>query len=111
MGTLIGRHPRTPAVVQKLLGLLDGIGAVHLGPTEVGFDGEEIAWDKVVEIRTRNAFEVLTTTALEQEVDRVREFLPPVPGRSGSSPRPGRRWPPSSSRPSNAARSSSAWTS
>ncbi|SOB86004.1 hypothetical protein [Streptomyces sp. 1331.2] len=81
VGTLIGRHPRTPTVVHKLLGLLDGLGAVHLGPTEVGFDGEEIAWDKVVEIRTRNAFEVLTTTALEQEVDRVREFLPPVPGR------------------------------
>ncbi|WP_030231024.1 hypothetical protein [Streptomyces sp. NRRL S-350] len=81
VGTLIGRHPRTPAVVHKLLGLLDGLGAVHLGPAEVGFDGEVVAWDKVVEIRTRNAFEVLTTTALEQEVDRVRELLPPVPGR------------------------------
>ncbi|MET8627244.1 hypothetical protein ABZW30_26395 [Kitasatospora sp. NPDC004669] len=81
VGTLIGRHPRTPAVAHKLLGLLDGFGAVHLGSTEVGFDGEEIEWDKVVEIRTRNAFEVLTTTALEQDVDRIREFLPPVPGR------------------------------
>ncbi|MFJ8627070.1 hypothetical protein ACIRD3_30115 [Kitasatospora sp. NPDC093550] len=81
LGTLIGRHPRTPAVVHKLLGLLDGLGAVHLGPSQVGFDGEEIDWDKVVEIRTRSAFEVLTTTALEHEVDRIREFLPPVPGR------------------------------
>ncbi|MFF2147818.1 hypothetical protein [Kitasatospora sp. NPDC058190] len=81
VGTLIGRHPRTPAVAHKLLGLLDGFGAVHLGSTKVGFDGEEVEWDKVVEIRTRNAFEVLTTTALEQDVDRIREFLPPVPGR------------------------------
>ncbi|GAB7184750.1 hypothetical protein ATKI12_4581 [Kitasatospora sp. Ki12] len=81
VGTLIGRHPLTPAVVHKLLGLLDGLGAVHLGPSKAGFDGEEIEWDKVVEIRTRNAFEVLTTTALEQEVDRIRELLPPVPGR------------------------------
>lgn len=80
-GTLIGRHPRTPSVVHRLLGMLDGLGAVHLGPAKVGFDGEEIEWAKVVEIRTRNAFEVLTTTALEQEVDRIREFLPPVPGR------------------------------
>ncbi|MFI6154496.1 hypothetical protein ACIBCA_17625 [Kitasatospora sp. NPDC051170] len=80
-GTLIARHPRTPAVVHRLLGMLDGLGAVHLGPAKVGFDGEEIEWAKVVEIRTRNAFEVLTTTALEQEVDRIREFLPPVPGR------------------------------
>ncbi|MEU8922062.1 hypothetical protein AB0D10_14170 [Kitasatospora sp. NPDC048545] len=81
VGTLIGRHPLTPAVVHKLLGLLDGLGAVHLGPSKVGFDGEEVEWDKVAEIRTRNAFEVLTTTALEHEVDRIREFLPPVPGR------------------------------
>ncbi|MGW2250694.1 hypothetical protein ACWCXH_10890 [Kitasatospora sp. NPDC001660] len=81
VGTLLGRHPRTPAAVHKLLGLLDGLGAVHLGPVKAGFDGEEIEWDKVVEVRTRNAFEVLTTTALEQEVDKVREFLPPVPGR------------------------------
>ncbi|MFD7450684.1 hypothetical protein [Kitasatospora sp. NPDC059827] len=81
LGTLIGRHPRTPAVAHKLLGLLDGYGAVHLGPVRVGFDGEEVEWDKVVEIRTRNAFEVLTTSALEQDVDRIREFLPPVPGR------------------------------
>ncbi|MFJ9770273.1 hypothetical protein ACIRVF_03410 [Kitasatospora sp. NPDC101157] len=54
---------------------------MHLGPSKVGFDGEEVEWDKVVEIRTRNAFEVLTTSALEQDVDRIREFLPPVPGR------------------------------
>ncbi|MFE2408501.1 hypothetical protein ACFXDE_09175 [Kitasatospora sp. NPDC059408] len=81
VGTLLGRHPRTPAAVHKLLGLLDGVGAVHLGPVKAGFDGEEIEWDKVVEVQTRNAFEVLTTTALEQEVDKVREFLPPVPGR------------------------------
>ncbi|GAA2269329.1 MULTISPECIES: hypothetical protein [Kitasatospora] len=81
LGALVGRHPRTPAVVHKLLGLLDGFGAVHLGPERVGFDGEEIEWGKVVEIRTRSAFEVMTTSALEHEVDRIREFLPPVPGR------------------------------
>ncbi|WP_045696349.1 hypothetical protein [Streptomyces rubellomurinus] len=81
VGTLLGRHPRTPAVAHKLLGLLDDYGAVHLGPEKVGFDGQEIDWDKVVEIRTRNAFEVLTTSSLERDVDRIREFLPPVPGR------------------------------
>ncbi len=81
IGVLRGRHPKTPALAHKALGLLDRFGAVQLGPTAVGFDGEEILWEKVVEIRTRNAFEVMTTQALEQEVDRLRELLPPVPGR------------------------------
>ncbi|SEK32916.1 hypothetical protein [Streptacidiphilus jiangxiensis] len=81
IGALLGRHPRTPQLAHKALGLLDGFGAVHLGPDAVGFDGDEIAWEKVVEVRTRNAFEVMTTQALEQEVDRIRQFLPPVPGR------------------------------
>ncbi|MEY9871784.1 hypothetical protein ABH931_001257 [Streptacidiphilus sp. MAP12-33] len=81
VGALLGRHPRTPQLAHKALGLLDGFGAVHLGPESVGFDGEEIPWAKVVAIRTRNAFEVMTTQALEQEVDRIRQFLPPVPGR------------------------------
>ncbi|MFI9322011.1 hypothetical protein ACIGXI_19805 [Kitasatospora aureofaciens] len=89
LGMLIGRHPRTPGVVHRLLGLLDGYGAVHLGPSKVGFDGEEVEWDKVVEVRTRNAFEVLTTSALEQDVDRIREFLPPLPGRKWAVTRAG----------------------
>jgi hypothetical protein len=81
IGVLLGRHPRTPALAHKALGLLDRFGAVQLGPDAVGFDGEEIPWEKVTEIRTRNAFEVMTTEALEQEVDRLRQLLPPVPGR------------------------------
>ncbi|MBM9507215.1 hypothetical protein [Actinacidiphila acididurans] len=81
VGTLLGRHPRTPGLVRKALGLLDGFGAVELSQRQLGFDGEAIDWDKVIEIRTRNAFEVLTTSALEHDIDRVREFLPPVPGR------------------------------
>lgn len=81
VGALLGRHPRTPQLVHRALGLLDGFGAVHLGQESVGFDGEEIPWEKLVEIRTRNAFEVMTTQALEQEVDRIRQLLPPVPGR------------------------------
>lgn len=81
IGALLLRHPQIPQLAHKALGLLDGFGAVHIGPDAVGFDGEEIAWDKVIEIRTRNAFEVMTTQALEHEVDRLRQFLPPVPGR------------------------------
>ncbi|MGF1428268.1 hypothetical protein [Kitasatospora sp. LaBMicrA B282] len=81
IGVLLGRHPKTPALAHKALGALDRFGAVQLGPAAAGFDGEEIPWEKVVGIRTRNAFEVMTTQALEQEVDRLRVLLPPVPGR------------------------------
>lgn len=81
VGALVGRHRRTPGVVRKALGLLDGFGAVSVGPEGVGFDGDHVEWDRVEEIRTRSAYEMLTTQALDREVDRLREFLPPVPGR------------------------------
>lgn len=81
VGVLVGRHPRTPGVVRKALGLLDRFGAVRLGPAEVGFDGDDVEWDKVLEVRTRKAFEMMTTQSLDREVNRIRELLPPLPGR------------------------------
>ncbi|TVL90066.1 hypothetical protein CD790_23225 [Streptomyces sp. SAJ15] len=81
LGALVCRHPRVPAITAKALRSLDGIGALRFGPESVGFDGEDIPWDKVVRIQLHNAFAAMTTDALDNEVDRVRELLPPIPGR------------------------------
>ncbi|WTW93557.1 hypothetical protein OG216_09295 [Streptomycetaceae bacterium NBC_01309] len=81
LGVLICRHPRIPAATARLLRPLDGLGAVRFGPEEVGFDGEDIAWGKVTGLRMREAFAVMTTDGLDGEVDRIREVLPPLPGR------------------------------
>ncbi|MFH8368619.1 hypothetical protein [Streptomyces sp. NPDC018031] len=81
LGALACRHPRVPAVTAKALRSLDGIGALRFGPESVGFDGEDIPWDKVVRLQLHNAFTAMTTDALDAEIDRIRELLPPIPGR------------------------------
>ncbi|NUU25215.1 MAG: hypothetical protein HOV68_27490, partial [Streptomycetaceae bacterium] len=81
LGVLIARHPRIPSATAKLLRPLDGLGAVRFGPDDVGFDGENVPWEKVTGLRLHDAFAVMTTEGLDAEVDRVREVLPPVPGR------------------------------
>ncbi|MDG4864400.1 hypothetical protein P8605_40275, partial [Streptomyces sp. T-3] len=80
-GALITTHPRVPAVTAKPLRLLDGMGALRFGPESVGFDGEDIPWEKVRAIRLHDAFAAMTTDALDAEIDRLREVLPPLPGR------------------------------
>jgi hypothetical protein len=57
------------------------LGGVRFGPETVGFDGEDIPWEKVVSVRCHNAFLKMTTSSLEQEVEKIRDLLPPVPGR------------------------------
>lgn len=81
IAALVGRHPRVPGVAVKLLGLLDGFGAVAVGPGKVGFDGDEPSWDKVLEVRTHSMAGILPDSAVEKEIDRIRAKLPPVPGR------------------------------
>lgn len=81
LGVLICLHPRVPAATAKLLSALDGLGAVRFGPDDVGFDGENVPWEKVTGLRLHDAFTVMTTDGLDTEIDRVRDVLPPVPGR------------------------------
>ncbi|WP_099901356.1 hypothetical protein [Streptomyces sp. TLI_171] len=78
---LVGRLPHVPGPAVRLLHLLDGLGQVAVGPEEVGFDGESVAWGKVLEIRCHSTVDLLPEVVVDREVDRIREFLPPVPGR------------------------------
>jgi hypothetical protein len=79
-GILVHR-PGSPLLTIRPLTALDRFGALHLDTEQVGFDGEPVDWARVSELRLREAFEVLTTDALEREVDRIRALFPPVPGR------------------------------
>ncbi|MCQ8770384.1 hypothetical protein [Streptomyces telluris] len=81
LGALICRHPKVPAITAKALRPLDGIGALRFGPESVGFDGEDIPWDKVVHLQLHDAFSAMTTEALDAEIDRIRDLLPMLPGR------------------------------
>jgi len=74
-------RPGSPLLTIRPLTALDRFGALHLDTEQVGFDGEPVDWARVSELRLREAFALLTTDALEREVDRIRGLFPPVPGR------------------------------
>lgn len=78
---LVRHVPYVPRIATLPLELLDRFGAVHLGPGSVGFDGKDIEWDRVVEIRTQHAWASLSADALEANLDQYLTFLPRVPGR------------------------------
>ncbi|MEV6208629.1 hypothetical protein [Kitasatospora sp. NPDC051914] len=81
IAALIGRHPRVPGPAVWLLHQLDGFGQVSFGPEKVGFDGEDVDWAKVQELRLHSTLDLLPDVVVDKEVDRIREFLPPLPGR------------------------------
>lgn len=78
---LVRRIHDVPSIASKALGQIDRLGAVRIGPDALGFDRDDVAWHKITVVRTRRMTEVLTDTALEREVERLRKMLPPVPGR------------------------------
>ncbi|MGI5350411.1 hypothetical protein ACQEU8_19865 [Streptomyces sp. CA-250714] len=81
LGALVSQHPKVPALTAKALRPLRSLGALSFGPESVGFDGEDIPWKKVVSLRLHNAFAAMSTEGLDHEVDRIRDVLPPLPGR------------------------------
>lgn len=81
IGTLICRHPKVPSVAARLLRRLDQFGRVMIGPDRIGFDDKTVRWAKVIEIRTYVAACPVPSVVVNREIDRIRELLPPVPGR------------------------------
>lgn len=78
---LIRRVYDVPSVAVRALGQLDRFGAIRIAPEFVGFDKEDVPWGKISTVYTRRLGDVLTNSALEREVERLRKTLPPVPGR------------------------------
>ncbi|MDB1090017.1 hypothetical protein PJ985_20875 [Streptomyces sp. ACA25] len=66
----------------RTLTMLDGLGSVQFGPEGLGFDGEEIPWEKVRGVRMHDGADLLTSLAVEYEFERMGQVLPPVPGRA-----------------------------
>jgi hypothetical protein len=81
LATFLRLRTDLPELVLKPLGLLDRYGAVGFGPNHVGFDGEDIAWDRVVRIGVRDIAEVVTSSAMDCEAQHIKSLLPPLPGR------------------------------
>jgi hypothetical protein len=68
-----------PKRVRGLVSRLNRFGGLSYSPQEIVFDGEDVPWEKVTGIRTRNLIDYLVGDAVQQQVESLP--LPWFPGR------------------------------
>lgn len=71
VGEAAASLPKLPAPVRGLARQLNRFGSVVISPRGIEFDGEDMDWSKVTEIRTRRLVGYLLTDAVTQGVDRL----------------------------------------
>jgi hypothetical protein len=79
VGDLLGEHPRVPKRVRGLVSRLNRFGGVSFSPEEIAFDGDDVAWETVTEVRTRHVVDYLVGDAVQQQVENLP--VPWFPGR------------------------------
>jgi hypothetical protein len=79
VGDLLAEHPRVPRRVRGLVVKLNRFGGISYSPQEVVFDGDDVPWEKVTEVRTRHVVDYLVGDAVQQQVENLP--VPWFPGR------------------------------
>jgi hypothetical protein len=79
IGDLLAEHPRIPSQLRGMARHLDCYGGLAITEQAVAFDGDEIEWATVTEIRTRNVVDYLLSNAVNQQLHNIP--LPWFPGR------------------------------
>ena len=79
IGDLFAEHPKVPKRLRGLVRKLDRYGGLAITEKTVEFDGDDVEWSSVTEIRTRNLVEYLLSDAVDQQLEAVP--LPWFPGR------------------------------
>ena len=79
VGDLLVEHPKVPKRVRGLIVKLNRFGGVAYSPQEVAFDGDDVEWEKVTELRTRHIVDYLVGDAVQQQVENLP--VPWFPGR------------------------------
>ena len=80
VGEAAASLPRLPGLLRGIARQLNRFGSVVVSPSGIEFDGDEVAWSKVTEIRTRRLLGYLFTDALTKQVDRLPVWW--FPGRA-----------------------------
>lgn len=80
VGEAAASLPRLPGLVRGIARQLNQFGSVVVSPGGIEFDGDEVAWSKVTEIRTRRLLGYLFTDAITKQVDRLPVWW--FPGRA-----------------------------
>ena len=71
VGEIAASVPKLPGLVRTLARHLNQFGSVVVSPGGIEFDGDEVAWAKVTEIRTQRLVGYLLTDAVTKQVDRL----------------------------------------
>jgi hypothetical protein len=71
VGEIAANLPMMPGVVRGIARQLNRFGSVVISPRGIEFDGEDVDWSKVTEIRTRRLVGYLLTDAVTKGVDRL----------------------------------------
>ncbi|MFC4858279.1 hypothetical protein [Actinophytocola glycyrrhizae] len=79
VGDLLAEHPKVPKRVRGLVVRLNRFGGVAYSPQEIAFDGDDVPWGKVTELRTRHVVDYLVGDAVQQQVENLP--MPWFPGR------------------------------
>lgn len=79
IGDLVGDLVNAPEPVRRAARLLNHFGGVALSGQSVEFDGEDVEWSDVTEIRTRNLVGYLLSDAIDRQAGKLP--LPRFPGR------------------------------
>jgi phosphoglycolate phosphatase-like HAD superfamily hydrolase len=79
IGDLVAEHPKVPSQLHGLVRTLDRYGGLAISERSVAFDGDEIEWSSVTEVRTRNVVEYLLSDAAQQLISHLP--VPWFPGR------------------------------
>ncbi|RZS32678.1 hypothetical protein EV193_11155 [Herbihabitans rhizosphaerae] len=79
VGTLLAEQPRVPKRLRGIVRKLDRYGGVALSPKGIVYDGDDVEWEDITEIRTRNVVDYMLADGLQQQVESLP--LPWFPGR------------------------------
>ena len=71
VGELAAGLPKLPGPARGLARHLNRFGSVVISPRGIEFDGDEVDWTRVTEIRTRRLVGYLLTDAITNGVDRL----------------------------------------
>jgi hypothetical protein len=71
IGDMIADHPLTPDKLHWLVRKLNHFGGVAISEEGVEFDGDDVKWTDVTEIRTRSLIEYLFTGGVDKQADKL----------------------------------------
>jgi hypothetical protein len=71
IGDMVADHPLTPDKLHWLARKLNHFGGLAISEEGVEFDGDDVKWSDITEIRTRSLIEYLFTGGMDRQIDKL----------------------------------------